>query len=77
MLKAIADGSGPERCVLALGYAGWESGQLEQEMLDNSWLNVPATPQIVFDTPFADRWKQAAQAIGIDISRLSPEAGHA
>ena len=77
VIDAMATGKGPEKSIVALGYAGWESGQLEQEMLDNSWLNVPATPQIVFDTPFADRWKQAAQAIGIDISRLSPEAGHA
>jgi putative transcriptional regulator len=77
VLDAMAAGEGPERSLVALGYAGWEPGQLENEMLANSWLSVPATTDIVFDTPFAERWMQAAQTIGIDISKIAPDAGHA
>lgn len=77
ILDAMAAGEGPEKSLVALGYAGWEPGQLENEMLANSWLNVSATPDIVFDLPFKDRWNAAAAALGIDMSRLSPDAGHA
>jgi putative transcriptional regulator len=77
VIDALATGEGPEKSIVALGYAGWEAGQLEQEMLENAWLNVPATPEIVFDTPFADRWMSAAKTLGIDISQISPDAGHA
>jgi putative transcriptional regulator len=77
VLDSMAAGNGPDKSLVALGYAGWEPGQLEAEMLANTWLNVPATAEIVFDTPFADRWFRAANAIGIDISRISPDAGHA
>jgi len=77
VLDAMAAGSGPDKSVVALGYAGWEPGQLEQEMLQNTWLNVPASPEIVFDVPFNDRWSAAAEIIGIDISQISPHAGHA
>ena len=73
----MAYGRGPQKSLVALGYAGWEAGQLENEMLANSWLNVPATTEIVFDMPYPDRWAAAAQAIGIDLSRMSPDAGHA
>ena len=54
-----------------------EAGQLEQEMLQNTWLNVPASPEIVFDVPFTDRWSVAAEIIGIDISQISSHVGHA
>jgi putative transcriptional regulator len=77
VIDAMACGSGPEKSIVALGYAGWEPGQLEGEILANSWLNVPATPEIVFDMPFAERWQSAAQTLGIDISRIAPGAGHA
>jgi putative transcriptional regulator len=77
VIDALAAGGGPERSLVALGYAGWDAGQLEFEMLNNAWLTVPASPEIVFDTPFADRWSAAAQSIGIDISKMSPHAGHA
>lgn len=77
VIDAMASGKGPRQSLVALGYAGWEPGQLESEMLANSWLNVPATPNIVFDTPFNDRWMSAAQTLGIDISKISPDAGHA
>lgn len=77
ILDAIAAGRGPTRSVIALGYAGWDAGQLEAEIRANSWLNVQATAEIVFDVPFAERWMHATQALGIDVSRLSPDAGHA
>ena len=77
IIDAMASGSGPGKSLVALGYAGWEPGQLEAEMLANSWLNVPATTQIVFDLPFGERWTAAAQTLGIDISRMAPDAGHA
>ncbi|MBT8087220.1 MAG: YqgE/AlgH family protein [Gammaproteobacteria bacterium] len=77
VLDALASGRGPEKSLVALGYAGWQAGQLEQEMLANSWLNVPATTELVFDTPIAERWNSAAHTLGIDISSMSSDAGHA
>lgn len=77
VLDAMAAGSGPEKSLVALGYAGWQPGQLEQEMRANSWLSVPANPNIVFDTPFEQRWAAAAEILGVDISRMAPDAGHA
>ena len=77
VLDAMAASRGPEKTLVALGYAGWGAGQLEEEMLANSWLSVPATPEIVFDLPFTDRWQRAARSLGIDMSQLSSDAGHA
>ena len=77
VLDSIAAGTGPDQSLVALGYAGWEAGQLEAEMLENTWLSVPATPEIIFDVPFEERWQTAADALGIDLSRLAPHAGHA
>jgi putative transcriptional regulator len=77
ILDAIAAGAGPEKSLVALGYAGWEAGQLEAEMLNNTWINVPASQEIIFETPFEQRWRSAAESLGIDLSRLSPHAGHA
>jgi putative transcriptional regulator len=77
VIDEMASGDGPSRSLVALGYAGWDGGQLETEMLANSWLNVPATPEIVFDMPFDQRWISAAKTLGIDISKISPDAGHA
>ena len=77
VLDALAAGNGPDKTLVALGYAGWEPGQLEAEMLANTWLNVPASPEMVFDTPFTERWSHAADSLGIDISRISSDAGHA
>ncbi len=76
ILTAISKDQGPEDVEIILGYAGWSAGQLDQEILDNSWLSVPSTPEILFHTPIQQRWKAAAQLIGIDISQLSTEAGH-
>jgi putative transcriptional regulator len=77
VIDAMAAGHGPEKSLVALGYAGWDAGQLEAEMLANTWLTVPAEPSVIFDVPFADRWSVAANIIGIDISQISPDAGHA
>jgi putative transcriptional regulator len=77
VIDALAAGDGPQQSLVAIGYAGWDAGQLEDEMLANSWINVPASPDIVFETPFEDRWASAASKIGIDINRISPDAGHA
>ncbi|RLA30704.1 MAG: YqgE/AlgH family protein [Gammaproteobacteria bacterium] len=77
VLDAMAAGNGPDQTLVALGYAGWDAGQLEQEILGNTWLTVPASPDIIFDVPFPDRWSVAAETIGIDISRISVHAGHA
>jgi len=77
IIDAIAAGDGPAKTLVALGYAGWGAGQLEEEMLANSWLNVPASSAIVFDAPFGERWNLAARALGIDIADLTPDAGHA
>ena len=77
VLDSLAAGNGPDQSLVALGYAGWEPGQLEQEMLHNTWLSVPAKPEIIFDVPFEDRWGAAAESMGIDISKISPHAGHA
>ena len=77
VLDAMATGSGPGKSLVALGYAGWDAGQLEQEILSNSWLSVPATTDIVFDLPFDQRWTAAAGKLGIDITQIAPDAGHA
>jgi putative transcriptional regulator len=77
VIDAMATGEGPEKSLVAVGYAGWEPGQLEEEMLANAWLNVDATPELVFDTPFEERWGSAARLLGVDLSSISPDAGHA
>lgn len=77
ILESMAAGTGPARSIVVLGYAGWEAGQLEAEMLANTWLNVQAMPELIFEVPFEDRWSHAAAAMGIDIHRISPHAGHA
>lgn len=77
IIDALASGKGPEQTLVALGYAGWQPGQLEDEMLANSWLTAPASPDIVFELPFEQRWAAAARSLGIDISQLTPDAGHA
>ena len=77
ILNVMAVGDGPEKSLLALGYAGWGAGQLEDEMLANSWLSVAATQEIVFELPFDQRWAAAARTLGIDITQIAPGAGHA
>ncbi len=67
----------PMNYLVALGYAGWEPGQLESELTENSWLTVEADPKVIFDTPISDRWKVAVQMLGINAAQLSADAGHA
>jgi putative transcriptional regulator len=77
ILEALASGQGPQEVLVALGYAGWDAGQLEQEMAENSWLSTPASPEILFATPPERRWHAAAEKMGIDLSLLSSDVGHA
>ena len=77
ILVDIAAGKGPDNFMVTLGYSGWEPGQLEKEIQQNDWLVVPLDKKIIFDTPIAQRWSVAAQSIGIDMSRLSSQVGHA
>lgn len=77
ILSAMAQGQGPQPALVALGYAGWDAGQLESELAANAWLSAPADPAIVFDTPFQERWAAAAALLGVDISQLSSYSGHA
>lgn len=77
VLDAIANGEGPEQALIALGYAGWGAGQLEQEMSANAWLNGPASHEIIFRMDSSARWLASAQLLGVDLNLLSGEAGHA
>ena len=77
ILKAIATGAGPKRAILALGYAGWGPGQLENELQHNGWLHCPADPDLVFGAAIEDKYPRALRKIGIDLGMLSNEAGHA
>ncbi|MGA3157174.1 MAG: YqgE/AlgH family protein [Steroidobacteraceae bacterium] len=77
VLAAMARGEGPQDAVIALGYAGWEPGQLEREMLDNAWMSVPMNERLVYELPFEERWQAAWQMLGVHSSRVSLTAGHA
>jgi putative transcriptional regulator len=77
ILESLANGQGPEKCFIALGYAGWEAGQLEQELMENCWLNAPSGEQIIYDTPFERRWEFAAAQLGFKLQNLSSQTGHA
>ena len=77
ILDAIAKGEGPPQMLVALGYAGWEAGQLEQEIAENTWLHLPADESIIFDVPAPKRWHLAAECLGVDLGLLTIEAGHA
>lgn len=77
ILQALEAGKAPGRMLVALGYAGWGPGQLENEMVENAWLSGPADPDILFDKPVAERWAAAAALLGVDLRLLSGDAGHA
>ncbi len=77
VLEAVANGSGPHRFLLTLGYAGWGAGQLEEELSRNGWLTVQADPEIIFSVPPEERFAAAVRLLGIDVAMLSGEAGHA
>ncbi len=77
ILTAIALNQGPEKARIALGYAGWEKGQLEAELKENSWLFVKANDALLFETPIQDIWQKATQLLGIDWTQLSTQEGSA
>ena len=77
VLDAISQGHGPVDYLVSLGYAGWEAGQLEQELADNLWLTLPANESVMFDLPYDQRWEAAIKHIGFDWHLLSHEVGHA
>ena len=77
ILRAIAAGRGPDRALLALGYAGWDAGQLEDEMQHNGWLHCPADPALLFDASLDSKYDRALRSIGVDPARLATGAGHA
>ena len=77
VLEAMADGAGPRRVLITLGYSGWQAGQLEDEIGRNGWLTVDADPTVIFDTPIEQRYDRAVSLLGIDPRMLTQEAGHA
>ena len=77
VLASIADGNGPRRSLICLGYAGWEAGQLEAELADNAWLTCPYSAHILFNTSSELRLDAAAKHLGVNLNLLSTQAGHA
>lgn len=77
ILRNIAKGNGPQERILALGYAAWGPGQLENEMESNNWISVPATRELIFESDNDVKWKHAAEIYGIDINKLTSNVGHA
>ncbi|MDQ1362470.1 MAG: putative transcriptional regulator [Pseudomonadota bacterium] len=77
ILQSLAEGNGPEECIIALGYSGWAPGQLETEISANAWLSCPANHQILFHTPVENIWQEAAKLLGVDLRLLSNDTGHA
>ncbi len=77
VLEAMARGDGPTQAVVALGCAGWGAGQLEQELVDDSWLMVPAGRELLFELPLEQRWQAAAGSIGVDLVNYASHSGHA
>lgn len=77
ILAVIGNEKGPDKSLVALGYAGWGAGQLEVELEDNSWLTIEADMNILFNVPIEDRWQKAIEKLGIDIWQLAPTVGHA
>ncbi|MFO1089138.1 MAG: YqgE/AlgH family protein [Hyphomicrobiales bacterium] len=77
VLRAIVNGRGPKKSIMALGYAGWGPGQLETEIQRNGWITVPADDEILFDPDLDTKYDRAMRKIGIDLTKLSAQAGHA
>jgi len=73
----MAADDGPEHSLIALGYAGWDAGQLEAEVADNRWLTVPGDPAILFETDHNDQWLAAARKLGIDLNLMGGQSGNA
>lgn len=77
ILSNLATEQGPEKYIMTLGYAGWTAGQLEQELVDNTWLTIDADPNLIFDVPIEERWEKAVQKLGINVEQLTIFSGHA
>lgn len=77
ILDAMARGGGPDTALVALGYAGWGAGQLESEIAQNAWLTAPCDERILFELPYEQRWRAAGRLLGIDLTTISSQAGHA
>lgn len=77
ILNDILAGNGPRKSALVVGYAGWEQGQLEQEIEQNSWIVVPSSPALIFDTEDEIKWATASKSLGVDMAFFSTVAGHA
>ena len=77
VLKAMSDGEGPQKYLLALGYAGWGPGQLDEEIKSNSWLTVPADAELLFGPDLSRKWAKSIAKLGFDFTTLSAEMGHA
>jgi len=77
ILLAVGEGTGPEQIFVTLGYAGWEAGQLENEIAQNAWISVEADPEVIFSLPATERYEAALKLLGIDMAMLSEDAGHA
>jgi putative transcriptional regulator len=77
VLEALSSGAGPRRVLVTLGYSSWGEGQLESELAENTWLTVPASIDVIFDVPMAERYDRALDLLGLKSWMLSPEAGHA
>jgi len=77
ILEAMARGEGPTHALVALGCAGWGAGQLEHELVEDSWLTAPSDPELLFALPLEARWRAAAGRIGVDMARMADYSGHA
>lgn len=77
ILVAMARGEGPRDAFVALGYAGWDAGQLEREIKDNAWLTMPLDEQVLYTLPYEDRWLAAWRLLGVDVNQVSLFPGHA
>jgi putative transcriptional regulator len=77
VLEALSSGAGPRRVLVTLGYSSWGEGQLESELGENTWLTVPASAEVIFDVPMAERYDRALDLLGLKSWMLSPDAGHA
>lgn len=77
ILQILGTDLEPTKYLVTLGYAGWEAGQLEQEIAENSWLIIPADPELIFDVKAEEMWEASGRKLGIEITQISPEAGHA
>ena len=77
VLEALSSGAGPRRVLITLGYSSWGEGQLESELGENTWLTVPASAEVIFEVPMAQRYERALDLLGLKSWMLSPDAGHA